>query len=76
MSIKTRLTALEKIAKEKGSKSFDGPEPPVRAYYVREDGTFDHDGYRAAADCWGIEVFGKPLALADKARVYRENNKQ
>jgi len=61
MSIKTRLAALEKIAKEKGSKSFDGPQPPVRADYVREDGTFDHVGYRTAADRWSIQVFGKPL---------------
>lgn len=63
MSIKARLDALEKIARNRGSKAIDGPQPPVRADYVREDGTFDHDGYRAAADRWGIEVFGKPLAL-------------
>ncbi|MCT6590656.1 hypothetical protein N3553_12255 [Pantoea dispersa] len=63
MSIKTRLAALEKIAKEKDSNPIDGPPPPVRVAYMHEDGTFDHDGYRAAADRWGIEVFGKPLAL-------------
>lgn len=63
MSIKTRLAALEKVAKEKGSKSIDGPQPPVRATYQREDGTFDHHGYIAAADRWSVEVFGKPLAL-------------
>lgn len=61
MSIKTRLAALEKIAKEKGSKSIDGPQPPVRATYQHEDGTFNHDGYIAVADLWSIEVFGKPL---------------
>lgn len=63
MSIKARLAALEKVARDKASKSIDGPQPPVRADYVREDGNFDHDGYRAAADRWSIEVFGKPLAL-------------
>lgn len=62
MSIKTRLAALEKIARDKG-KSIYGPHPPVRADYIREKGAFDHDGYRAAADRWSIEVFGKPLAL-------------
>ncbi|WP_033752602.1 hypothetical protein [Pantoea sp. NGS-ED-1003] len=61
MSIKARLAALEKIAREKGSKSIDGPQPPVRADYVREDGTFDHVGYRTTADRWIIQVFGKPL---------------
>lgn len=61
MSIKTRLAALEKLAKEKGSKSFDEPQPPVRADCVREDGIFDHVGYRTAADSWSIQVFGKPL---------------
>lgn len=63
MNIKARLAALEKVARDKGSKSIDGPQPPARADYVRENGTFDHDGYRAAADRWSIEVFGKPLAL-------------
>lgn len=62
MSIKARLAALEKIARDKG-KSICGPHPPVRADYIREKGAFDHDGYRAAADRWSIEVFGKPLAL-------------
>lgn len=63
MSIKSRLAALEKVAKEKGSKFIDGPPPPIRAVYQREDGTFDREGYRAAADRWSIEVFGKPLEL-------------
>lgn len=72
MSIKTRLGALEKIAKEKGSKSIDGPQPPVRADYMRENGAFDHDGYRAAADRWSIEVFGKPLALVAEELADRE----
>ncbi|GME35377.1 MULTISPECIES: hypothetical protein [unclassified Pantoea] len=63
MSIKSRLAALEKIARDKGCKSIDGPQPPARADYMRENGAFDHDGYRAAADRWSIEVFGKPLAL-------------
>lgn len=61
MSIKTRLAALEKLAKEKGSKSIDGPQLPFRADYVHEIGAFDHDSYRAAADRWSIQVFGKPL---------------
>lgn len=63
MSIKTRLAALEKIARGKGRKSINGPQPPSRAEYMRVNGAFDHDGYRAAADRWSIEVFGKPLAL-------------
>lgn len=63
MSIKARLAALEKIAREKGSKATDSPQPPARADYIRENGAFDCDGYRAAADRWSIEVFGKPLAL-------------
>lgn len=61
MNIKARLAALEKVARDKGSKSIDGPQPPVRTDYVRENGAFDHDGYRDAADRWSIEVFGKPL---------------
>ncbi|WP_239952714.1 hypothetical protein [Pantoea sp. Z09] len=64
MSIKARLAALEKVVRDKGSKSINGPQPPVRADYARENGTFDHDGYRAVADHWSVEVFGKPLALA------------
>lgn len=63
MSIKTRLAALERLAKDKSGKSIDGPQPPVRADYVRANGTFDHDGYREAADHWSVEVFGKLLAL-------------
>lgn len=63
MSIKTSLAALEKISKEKGSKAINGPQPPVRADYVRENGSFNCDGYIAAADRWSIEVFGKLLAL-------------
>lgn len=63
MSIKTRLAALEKMARDKGIKSIDGQQPPVRTDYVRDNGAFDHDGYRAAADRWSNEVFGKPLAL-------------
>ena len=63
MSIKARLAALERLAKEKGGKSIYGPQPPVRADYVREDGTFDHVDYRTAADHWSNEVFGKPLDL-------------
>ncbi|WP_311791733.1 MULTISPECIES: hypothetical protein [Pantoea] len=66
MSIKARLAALEKVARDKGSKSFDGPHPPVRADYMREDGTFDHVGYRTAADCWSIKIYGKPLKQAAK----------
>lgn len=66
MSIKTRLAALKKLAKEKGSKSIDGPQPLLKADYVRENGAFDHDGYRAAADHWSNEVFGKPAALVAK----------
>ncbi|WP_312838663.1 hypothetical protein [Pantoea piersonii] len=61
MSIKARLAALEKVARDKASKSIDGPQPPVRADYVREDGNFDHVDYRTAADRWSIQVFGKPL---------------
>lgn len=61
MNIKARLAALEKVARDKGSKSIDGPQPPVKADYMREDGTFDHVGYRTAADSWSIQVFGKPL---------------
>lgn len=61
MNIKARLAALERLAKEKGGKSIYGPQPPVRADYMRVDGTFDHDSYRAAADRWSIQVFGKPL---------------
>ncbi|MGQ3903882.1 hypothetical protein [Mixta calida] len=61
MNIKARLAALEKVARDKGSKFIDGPQPPVRADYVREDGAFDHAGYRAASDRWSVEVFGKPL---------------
>lgn len=72
MSMKTRLAALERLAKEQGSKSFDGPLPPVRANYVREDGTFDHVGYRTAADCWSKEVFGKPLKQAAEEIAERE----
>lgn len=60
MNIKARLAALEKVARD---KSIDGPQPPGRADYVRENGAFDHDGYRAAADRWSFEVFGKPLGL-------------
>lgn len=60
MSIKARLAALEKIARDKG-KSIDGPHPPVRTDYVRENGAFDHDGYRSTADRWSIQVFGKQL---------------
>lgn len=63
MNIKARLAALEKVARDKGRKSIDGPQPPVRADYVRENGAFDHDGYRVAADRWSFEVFGKPLGL-------------
>lgn len=63
MNIKVRLAALERLAKEKSGKSIDGPQPPGRVDYVRENGAFDHDGYRAAADRWSVEVFGKPLAL-------------
>lgn len=66
MNIKARLAALEKVARDKGSKSIDGPQPPVRADYVRKNGVFDHDGYRAAADRWSVEVFGKPLKQAAK----------
>jgi len=72
MNIKARLAALEKLAKEKGSKSIDGPQPPFRADYVHENGAFDHDGYRAAADRWSIEVFGKPLALVAEDIAERE----
>ncbi|AXW85744.1 hypothetical protein AU509_13390 [Lonsdalea britannica] len=72
MSIKTRLAALEKVARDKGSKSIDGPQPPVRAAYQREDGTFDHEGYIADADLWSIEVFGKPLALVAEEIVENE----
>ncbi|UKY36462.1 hypothetical protein [Pantoea dispersa] len=61
MNIKARLAALEKVARDKGRKSIDGPQPPVRADYVRGDGNFDHVDYRTAADCWSIQVFGKPL---------------
>jgi len=71
MSIKARLAALEKIARDKG-KSIDGPHPPVRTDYVRENGAFDHDGYRAAAERWSIEVFGKPLALVAEDIAERE----
>ena len=63
MSIKARLAALERMAIDKGGKVIDGPQPPVRADYIRENGVFDNEGYRAAADRWSIEVFGKPLAL-------------
>lgn len=72
MSIKARLAALEKIAREKGSKSINGQQPPVRADYLRENGAFDHDGYKAAADRWSIEVFGKPLALVAEEIAERE----
>jgi len=61
MSIKARLAALEKIARDSGSKAIDGPQPPVRADYVREDGTFNHVDYRSTADRWSIQVFGKQL---------------
>ncbi|MDU4125539.1 MULTISPECIES: hypothetical protein [unclassified Pantoea] len=61
MNIKARLAALEKIARDRGSKAIDGPQPPVRADYVRENGTFDHVDYRTAVDHWSIQVFGKPL---------------
>ncbi|MCI1030176.1 hypothetical protein [Pantoea dispersa] len=63
MNIKARLAALEKVARDKGRKSIDGPQPTVRADYVREDGTFDHVDYRTAADHWSNEVFGKTLDL-------------
>ena len=72
MSIKARLAALEKIARDKGGKAIDGPQPPVRADYIRENGAFDCDGYRAAADRWSIEVFGKPLALVAEDIAGRE----
>ena len=61
MSIKTRLAALEKIAKSKGCRIPSETSPPDRAQFKRLDGTFDHHGYRTAADRWSIEVFGKPL---------------
>jgi len=63
MSIKTRLAVLERLVKEKSGKSINGPQPPVRADYTRANGTFDHDGYREAADRWSVEVFGNPLEL-------------
>lgn len=72
MNIKARLAALEKVARDKGSKSIDGPQPPVRTAYQREDGIFDHHGYRTAADSWSIEVFGKPLALVAEDIAERE----
>lgn len=72
MNIKARLAALEKIARDRGSKAIDGPQPPVRADYVRENGAFDHDGYRAAADRWSVEVFGKSLKLVVEELAERE----
>lgn len=64
MSIKTRLAALEKIVKEKvRNKATGGPLPPVRVAYVCQNGAFDLDGYRAAAERWSKEVLGKPLEL-------------
>lgn len=72
MSIKTRVAVLERLAKEKSGNSIDGPQPPIRTDYVRENGAFNHDGYRSAAARWSVEVFGKPLALVAEGIAERE----